>query len=233
MKIDKAFLFTFTLSLTVHTVILLKNPNFQFWRKDEAGKEMKIAYLKEVPERLDYPKPKEEKKERQGLIKLTSKATIKNTVPPPYVENREIIKMKQARVLRDSTFTKPALIKIDMPKPDVISVKKRITLPPIDMGKMNNPSYVSYYQIVREKIKRSAYQNYMRTDIGEVFLSFVITKNGLLKAVNLSDEKSSESIYLREIAMRSIKEASPFPIFPAELEYPELSFNVIISFSVE
>jgi len=32
--------------------------------------------------------------------------------------------------------------------------------------------------------------------------------------------------------LRSIKDANPFPPFPKDLNYPELTFNVVISFEV-
>jgi TonB family protein len=92
---------------------------------------------------------------------------------------------------------------------------------------------MSYYQLVREKIKRAAYQNYTGTEIGEVTISFVVSKDGSLKDLRLIADKSSPSEYLTEIALRSIREASPFPGFPQELDYPQLSFNLAITFEIE
>ena len=146
---------------------------------------------------------------------------IKDPIAIVIRKSREIISQKYA-------FTKPAFV-----KPDIIAVKKKITLPPIDLDKINNPSYISYYQIVREKIRRAAYQNYTRAEVGEAYLSFLISSDGSLKAMHLIEEKSSPSVYLKEISLRSIKEASPFPNFPKELDYPQLSFNVVISFEIE
>jgi outer membrane biosynthesis protein TonB len=47
------------------------------------------------------------------------------------------------------------------------------------------------------------------------------------------EEKSSADVYLTEIALKSVNDASPFPKFPTELDYFQLSFNVIISFEIE
>ncbi|MEI6831501.1 MAG: energy transducer TonB, partial [Candidatus Omnitrophota bacterium] len=113
------------------------------------------------------------------------------------------------------------------------AIKKKITLPAIEMAKINNPSYISYYQIVREKIRRSAYQNYTHSETGEVYISFIISNDGLIKGVRLVDERSSTNDYLRNIALRSVNDAAPFPNFPKELDYPQLSFNIIISFEIE
>jgi TonB family protein len=148
--------------------------------------------------------------------------------PPPFIDRESIFNQKQQPVLPKPSFAKPVLI-----KPDIIAIKKKITLPPIDLDKINNPSYISYYQIVREKIKRAAYQNYTRTEVGEVYLSFIISSDGYLNELQLKEEKSTASPYLKEIALHSIKDASPFPNFPQELDYPQLSFNVVISFEIE
>jgi TonB family protein len=86
---------------------------------------------------------------------------------------------------------------------------------------------------VREKIRRAAYQNYTRIETGEVYVSFIISNDGYLKEIKLIPEKSSPIPYLRETALKSIKEASPFPNFPKDLDYPQLSFNVVISFEIE
>jgi TonB family protein len=128
---------------------------------------------------------------------------------------------------REALITKPAIS-----KPDIISVKKRISLPPVDLDKINNPSYVSYYQIVREKIRRAAYQNYTRTEEGEVYLSFVITNDGYIKEIRVVEERSSSNPYLLGVSVKSIKNAAPFPNFPKELDYQQLSFNVVISYEI-
>ena len=129
-----------------------------------------------------------------------------------------------------NTFNKPALV-----KPDFIAIKKKISLPAIDMDKtkVNNPSYISYYQLVREKIRRSAYQNYIRTETGETYVSFIISREGSLEDVHVVEGRSTPSDYLQNTALKSIKESSPFPAFPKDLDYPRLSFNVVISFEVE
>ncbi len=101
------------------------------------------------------------------------------------------------------------------------------------MAKIDNPSYISYYQTVREKIRRCAYQNYNRNEIGEVYISFIISNDGYIKSVRLINEKTTGNDYLKDTALRSVKDASPFPNFPKELDYPQLSFNIIISFEIE
>jgi outer membrane biosynthesis protein TonB len=116
---------------------------------------------------------------------------------------------------------------------DIVAMKKRITMPAVDMNKFKGTSYITYYQLVREKIRRIAYQKYSGSEVGYTYMTFIVSNDGLLKEVRLVKERSSESVYLQQIALRSIKDASPFPSFPGSLDYPQLSFNVIISFEVE
>ncbi len=96
----------------------------------------------------------------------------------------------------------------------------------------NNPLYKNYYGIIRENIKKEAYRNYTKYEEGEVYLSFVISSEGALLDINLFKEKSKASEFLQNVALRSVKNAAPYPKFPAELNYPKLTFNVIISFEL-
>ncbi|MBU0547582.1 MAG: TonB C-terminal domain-containing protein [Candidatus Omnitrophica bacterium] len=171
-----------------------------------------------------HPKP-------DPFLKLDSKITKRTQgikVPPPYVERENVFKASKVLANKSPEFAKPTFV-----SSDIIAIKKRITLPDIEMARINNPSYISYYQIVREKIRRSAYQNYTHNEIGEVYISFIISNDGYIKDVHLIETKTSASDYLKGIASRSVKDASPFPNFPKELDYPQLSFNIIISFEIE
>ncbi|MDD4939939.1 MAG: TonB C-terminal domain-containing protein [Candidatus Omnitrophica bacterium] len=224
---NNAFRIALIVSAIAHGFILFQNPNFNLnlFRKDKVEQPAEVSYLEKI--KVDPPKIAAPKTE--PLLKLSSKITSK-TAPPPSIDKEKIFKSKEM-IARQAAFSKPSLP--NLAKPDIIAVKKKISLPPIDMHKINNPSYITYYQIVREKIRRAAYQNYTRTEIGDAYLTFLILSDGSLSTIRLVEEKSSPSQYLREIALRSIKEASPFPAFPSELDYPQLSFNVVISFEVE
>lgn len=228
---NKTFALTLIFSAVVHGVILSQNPNwhFNFFPKAKKDTPVEVSYLKPVELTKDAFKREPPKKE--PFLKLTSKVTLNKATPPPFIDKEKIFSTSKELAAKNALFTKPALP--SFAKPDIIAIKKKITLPPVDLDKIDNPSYISYYQIVREKIRRTAYQNYTRAEIGEVYLSFLILSDGSLSGVRLVEEKSSPSPYLKEAALRSVKEASPFPSFPKELDYPQLSFNVVISFEIE
>jgi len=224
---EKVFQIAFLISVITHGVILFQNPNLNPFPSHKQEQKLEVSYIKPPQETKTELKTQSPPK-KEPFLNLSSKITADRRIPPPFIDKESIFKTRNALSHRDTNFSKPAFI-----KPDIIAIKKKITLPPIDMDKINNPSYISYYQIVREKIKRAAYQNYTGREIGEVVISFVISDDGYLKELRLIEDKSSPSTYLRDIALRSIKDASPFPNFPKELTYPHLSFNLAITFEIE
>lgn len=226
MLSDRVFRIAIMVSLALHGVLLLGNPSLNVFSLKQKQDTVEVSYIKETKKPLEEKKQSPSKME--PFLRLPPKITVDKKNPPPFMEKREVPGKNSAETLPKPAFEKPIFA-----KPDIIAVKKRITLPPVGLDKINNPSYISYYQIVREKIRRASYQNYTRTETGEVYLSFIISSDGYLKETLLSESKSSASPYLRAIALRSLKDASPFPKFPKELDYPQLSFNIVISFEIE
>ena len=133
----------------------------------------------------------------------------------------------------DNLSGKILLNKNQMASMDSRNVARRITVPAIKSEKISNPVYLNYDQIIRNKIKDRAYMNYSGIDIGEVYLTFVLASDGSLKQIKLIEEKTSANEYLKNIGLKSIQESTPFPSFPRDLKYPELSFNVLIKFEVK
>ncbi len=226
MSSDKTFQFAFLISVIAHSVILIQNSNLALFSQDKRQQKLETNYVRPPQETKAYPRAQNYEKEQ--FLKLPSKITADKRTPPPFIDKENALQRNKEVLSPNPTFTKP-----EFTKTDIIAAQKKITLPHVDMDKINNPSYISYYQIVREKIRRAAYRNYIRNEVGEVYLSFIISKDGDLKEVRLSEEKSSSNPYLQEVSLRSMREASPFPAFPKELDYPQLSFNVVISYEIE
>jgi len=219
------------ISFFAHGVILVSRPDFHFLPQKKS-QELEIKYIQDDKRNERLNQYKQGKKLKiEPLLNLQAKISAKQTPPPPFVDKQEIFSSQARKIaLNSSGLSKPVLS-----QPDIISIKKRIALPPLPLSaeKSSNPSYISYYQIVREKIKRSAYQNYTRTEMGEVYLTFVINHYGFVSHERVVNEKSASSRYLWEIALKSVRDAAPFPAFPKELDYPQLTFNVVVSFEVE
>jgi len=117
-----------------------------------------------------------------------------------------------------------------------LDLAKRITLPPLSAEKITNPKYLTYNEDMRDTISRNikqrayAYVNHPDFEVGEVYLTFVLASQGMLKGVKIIEDKTLANDYLREVALRSIKESDPFPPFPEGFDYPEFTFNLLISF---
>ena len=150
---------------------------------------------------------------------------------------------KRIKVLKEEKAPGSSIIKdlsklvesFKMPQkqhPDVVKdhVKRRVTVPPLKSENMASPMYLNYYQVVRSKIERYAQEKYNKFDVGEVYLTFIISADGRLRDLKLIEDRTSASSYIKKISVQSIQEADPFPPFPQDLKYPELSFNVVIYF---
>ncbi|MFA6383912.1 MAG: energy transducer TonB [Candidatus Omnitrophota bacterium] len=227
MTSEKFFQGALIISALAHiSFIAVQLPSLDFLKNNKAKRDIKVVYIKNTAA-AQFPKMNAMRQQLKNRIPAKITAENKNMLAP--LQNRNNILKRN----RQFAAGDPALIKPFTLKPDIIPVKKKISLPPVEMTKISNPSYINYYQLVREKIRRSAYQNYSRTETGEIFLSFVISQDGSLRDIRLVEDKSTPSYYLRDIAERSIRIAAPFPMFPKDLDYPQLSFNVIISFEIE
>jgi len=164
-----------------------------------------------------------------------------NSLPGFGIQKRDVPLWTQNRIASD-------LIKEDfLKKSDALTIarkpisqkenilqKKSVNLPDIPGETFKTPAYKSYYQLIREKIRRYAYYNYKKLEEGDVFLTFSLNANGELKDVVINDAKSAKSEYLRQTALLSVKDSNPFPAFPEKLKNNKmLSFHVIISFEIK
>ncbi|MDD2688806.1 MAG: TonB family protein [Candidatus Omnitrophica bacterium] len=226
MLSNRVFQICLLASLIAHSVILIQNSSLNPFFTSKKEQKIELSYVK-IPKQ-PKKETKTESPSKDPFLKIPPKITLDKKIPPPFIDTDNKLKTNKSIALQNPVFSKP-----EFAKPDIIAIKKKITLPAIKMEQSNNPTYMGYYQLVREKIKRAAYQNYSRNETGEVYLSFIISSDGYIKEVHLIEDKSSSNPYLKEIALRSIKDASPFPNFPKDLDYPYLSFNVVVSFEIE
>lgn len=234
MFLNRLLLATLTVSLLAHGVVLLRSPDLNPFTPAPKKQDIKVRYVKQKPQTKPLLRASSNPNQQRPftkpdpLLKLDAKVIAGSRVPPPYIEQNKSYRPQEALPNRPLGIPKPTFSGSNL-----IAIKRKIALPPIEMAKIDNPSYISYYQIVREKIRRSAYQNYTHNETGEVYISFIISYDGYIKDVRLIEDKTEASDYLKNIALKSVRSASPFPNFPKELDYPQLSFNIIISFEIE
>ena len=223
---DRLFIISLVFSLALHTAFLLALPSLNLAPDKNTFQKIEVAYQKIIPIKKDEVKVNESRL-IEPLKRIEQLNIAKN--PPPNF-NDYFLKSK----LETEPMNKPVVYYDDKsiavrPKKVALleeSVSGQGTLP-------KNPIYLKYYQAIREKIRHYAYYNYNRAYSGEIYLSFTVISDGNLKELRIIEEKSAQNNYLKEIAIKSIKDASRFPAIPQELDYPELSFNVIIAFELD
>jgi len=219
--------YTIFLSLLVHALVFIQSPRDKISRKVKAFKQIEITYrspnAKAKPEAKPISKQPIPQPPRQVELKQTAKfVAAKNPTSDVLVKDASKI-LKEISSVRKQ----PAIIQ-------ETKAEKRITLSPITTEQISNPLYKNYYQIVRQRIRERAYANWEgETSVGVVRISFMIDASGALKGIKMIGEETPENQGLRNVSLRSVKEAAPFPPFPANLKYPELSFNINISFTFE
>ncbi len=201
------------ISILFHVALVTKySPFFSAKNKTEQEKNVtkkeKSKEIKIIPEKI------------QKIKSQIPEETVE-AKPLPYVENI------MSRLVESDNFS-------PMQKPQIFekNIKEIIfsELPQPNKELKKNPAYTNYYRLVREKIRSNAYNNYNTKAHGQVVIEFLISNNGDLKEVELGSASISNKV-LRAVALKSVKQAAPFPAFPAELnQYSQLRFNISIEF---
>ena len=90
---------------------------------------------------------------------------------------------------------------------------------------------INYYQFIREKIRQRLKHNYKDYyEDGDVSLTFTLSCDGSLASFDIASANSTGNNTLINIAVSSLKEASPFPPFPKGLSLPKATFDLRVSF---
>jgi outer membrane biosynthesis protein TonB len=202
-----------TLSLVFHAFVITGMPNIILRKTNNLGEKKETQPLREI------------KMMPQDITKIKKEPSRRDSgadpEPLPYIENI------MTKLIKNDNLT-------DLTKPQILEKPiKEITISeisPANQSLKNNPAYMDYYRLIRERIRANAYANYNYNKKGEVSLTFLIFHDGSLHDVSLNPE-SIEDATLRKIAIKSVKESAPFPSFPAELQkYSKLQFKIPIYF---
>lgn len=96
-----------------------------------------------------------------------------------------------------------------------------------------DPVLLSYFSALREQIQQAANQRAWlsgETDQGLVYVSFVLSARGDIQGLGVVAERSVASDVLRQIALRIVKVAAPFPPFPPSMTEPSKTIVVPLEF---
>lgn len=222
---NKIFKYALITSICIHIffIVVLLITNIQYYREDKE-KVVEVIYQSQtIQEKTLSEQQKHIKSVRsEKKLSIPQLLTQRDHVPPQPLHDKE-----------------KALVKLKMGEKSSIRInkfgeKRQIKIPMLDSDKMMGSRYMTYHEQVREKIRNRAYfyVDDPEFESGEVYLTFVLASSGDLKQVKVIHDKTQANNYLRSVGMRSIKESSPYPSFPKDLNYPELTFNVVISFEM-
>ena len=218
-------------SLSLHAVFLFLFSTVKLKKQPNALKQIEVTYqnIKAKTAQIKPPAPAANLNVAKSEPKSTQKIDILSR------KGDDFIKMDKT-MNEVSKFSGPMeLNDKQLPRMDSLDSGRKIDIPVFQSEKITNPKYLSYNETIRQKIRQRAYAYVDHPDFkaGEVYLTFVLGADGVLKQIKIIEDKTHANNYLRSIGQRSIQESSPFSPFPKDLSYPELTFNVVISFEVE
>jgi TonB family protein len=216
MSENKSFHLALLSSFLIHSIFIFAVPHLPFFPSKRALENVQITYYKLI----------EKPKKKETIVRKIQEPIAKKL---PEIKKEDIINPP-----------KPALKKVEksMPLPESAAVKeikekKFEAVVEEEKDDAKRAMYIDYYRAVREKIRESADKKSAvdkKLDEGEVFLSFIVASSGELLQIRIVNERSVNDPLLREIAINSIRDASPFPSFPQGMSQYQITFNVIISF---
>jgi len=236
---NKSFQLAVLISIFLHFAIFISAPYVGVLPQKEPFEPIKVAYFKE----------KIEEKEKEIPKKLVGRKPESQLLPPmmpealPEVRKEDMLNPP----LEPQPLAKPEQVRKEEPTVETIGSgsgsraviggkgKKFETVVNNEKDSGKKATYIGYYRLVREKIRYYADRNYIKegsASQGEVFLSFVVTSNGELIHIMIMDNRSAKDLLLRDIAINSVRDASPFPVFPQGMNQYQITFNVIISFEL-
>jgi len=238
---NKSFQLAVLISMLLHFTVFISAPYVGVLPKQEPFKPIKVAYIRpeqEPVKKLVGQKPAYRGKGGGGFVPILPEAL-------PEVRKEDMANPDLQPVLKQETGSGQESARQSEPTVETIGTSGRAVIggkgkkfetvinEEKDSGKKS--TYIGYYRLVREKIRYYADRNYIKegvTSQGEIFLSFVVASNGELLHIMVIDNKSTEDPLLRNIAINSIRDASPFPVFPQGMNQYQITFNVIISFEL-
>lgn len=219
MTDNKTFQIALLVSVLVHSIFFFTLPQIPFLPSKRSLGKIEISYYKVKKE---IPEKKKISSRRKPIVKKLPKVTKEDLLKPP---------KDLAKETRKPKASKKSIVALEK-----VKNKKFETVVREEKNKAKKAAYINYYRAVREKIRKQADRNYPQSrDLGEgeVFLTFVIASNGELLQVKVVNRKSVKDPELRQVAIDSVRDASPFPAFPKGMSQYRITFTLIMSFEPE
>jgi TonB family protein len=230
---DRTFGTALLLSAVLHVFLLMNWPFYRHIFTARKPGEIEITYLK-----AEEPAKPEIVQARRSLPQpeVSNPSKIVSEAKP---ESLNKAKPSQEQPRKSLTGIKPADIPKDEEK-EPVAMKSRVIIKQPIVPRIQATASVeskglklipsSYSQGVRNRIIDNLESMRPGTG-GDVCVRFVISSDGKLKDIKILDERSTSDGFLRSAAFEAVKDASPFPVFPDNVNLSEITFTCEISFS--
>lgn len=210
------FRWAFLVSFILHVVVFIKVPAFREATYRNIRNVLEVTYSK-VLDKKDFQKSR---MSSNKTIPYTQRIT--RDIPLPSLGSK--VTIPQALNKKEISEKVPMALSDSDKKINVVGIKSNIP---------KSQAYESYSEKIRQEIRQKAYNNFAQYQEGKVYVSFIVFKDGSLSDILVHDTKSTPNNYLKQTVVKSIKDAAPFDAFPRELDYPRISYSVMVSFELE
>lgn len=217
-KMDRTLLNALIISLCGHLLLFFPWTSLKRQPSKRAFSEIEISYFQ------IKPNPPEE-------IKVTQVITVEKSQKEP--PNPEKISLKEEIKIVEKKEELAEPKKAEKKVAPVLTKEEQLVAQ--DFSALSKePAFLDYYRAIREKIKISANRNKPAFfSPGEVYIFFVLNRQGDLKRLKIIETRSSSDPILKNTALKSVENASPFPPFPQRLNREQIAFNIIIAFEIK
>ena len=215
MTSDQVLTVSFSVSLGVHLFLLVGQLiPFTWWRAPRTHGPIEVVYDYEIAQQ--ELRQLEERLARSKREALSSFSTASAGQP------------MQVRIPERPSLTAELPIAQALPgRPAVIDLTNLVE------ASRGDPVLLTYFSAIREQIQHAAnHQAWLAGAAAEgmVYVSFMLTSNGAVQTLTIIIERSVPSQALRDLAVRIVKAAAPFPPFPPSMVEPSKTVVVPLEF---
>jgi TonB family protein len=220
---NNLFKVTLLISLVLHALILFPIPKFE----KKKAQVVEPAFFNYLAVNIPQNKINQVETVNKSNIQQPQKEKIARKIYRTIRSNKSIQKTISEIAEKPAAIEKPALPE-PKPKQEITTEKSPIPLEK-DADISKDKYYISYYRLINEILRDSVIYPADFSE-GEIALTFVLNSDGSLVNVDVLQDTSYNNNSLRETAKQIVKNASPFPPFPKELQQNQLTFNVVFCF---
>jgi len=208
---DRVFAIAFSVSLAAHLLFLvgqLLQPQWFIVRRDLGP--IEVVY--------NYEMAREAAQDMRAQLSRAQRDAVGAPAPGTFGERMQVRIPDRPQLAADRDM------ETIMPNPGAI-----IDLTDLVDAARGDPVLLSYFGAIRERIQYAANQQPWMLEGeqgGLVYVSFVLLSSGIVQDVTIVGDRSAPGQKLREIALRIVRSAGRFPLFPPSM--PEERKTIVV-----